>query len=308
MCKIEILARSILIPEATTKKLNDQLESLSKTEDAFVDTCFYELTEFRKLQLVEEFTTTSQVKLQLQECLSEHLLLTTVSIQLTKFDLGDGTYDFQFAIEQAVLALIEIAQTYDLSAKRLAQIFLEITRDLPTSQIPNQIALELGNDLFYKSNIPNLIPIKRHENQHSGTHYIGHYGSGNQFWAQVAAGFRPPAGGKNNKDWESRKCWYAILHKFNSQGDYLSTNYKFTGTTADGESKVIETAKLHMDKFIEELGAIHFGDIAIKLFNVDVDEHVFGLIDTSSAETGDSATMMPGDLVFFEPWKGEYDT
>lgn len=165
----------------------------------------------------------------------------------------------------------------------------------------------------YHSNIPEVIPVKRYDIGHSGTQYIGKYGKGNQFWGQVVATFRKPDVMPNDvtpsaDEWQSRKCWYAILHKFDSRGKHLGTEYKFTGTTADGESAVCDQAEVHMNNFISALGPVKFGNIAIRLFKIEIDGHVFGMIDTSSEEWGDTATMEPGDLVFYPPWDGEYDT
>ncbi len=162
----------------------------------------------------------------------------------------------------------------------------------------------------YHSNIPNRIPVKRYDIDHSGTKYIGKYGKGNQFWAQVVAAFRKVTldGTAAPDDWQSRKCWYAILHKFDSRGNHLGTDYKFSGTTADAEDAVLDEAKLHMDKFIEALGPVKYGNISIRLFKVEIDGNVFGMVDSSTEEWGDIATMEPGDLVFYPPWNGEYDT
>lgn len=163
----------------------------------------------------------------------------------------------------------------------------------------------------YHSNIPNLIPVKRYDIDHSGTQYIGKYGKGNQFWGQVVASFRKtvvPMDAAHADDWRSRKSWYAILHKFDSRGNHLGTDHKFTGTTADGEDAACDLAEMHMKNFIGALGPVKFGNIAIRLFKVEIDGSVFGMLDTSSEEWGDTATMEPGDLVFYPPWNGEYDT
>ncbi len=172
---------------------------------------------------------------------------------------------------------------------------------------------EIINTEPYHSNIPKVIPVKRYDIGCSGTQYIGKYGKGNQFWGQVVAAFREPNVmptdiAQSTDDWQSRKCWYAILHKFDSRGNHLGTEYKFTGTTADGETKACDQAEMHMNNFIGALGPVKFGNIAIQLFNVEIDGNVFGMVDTSSEELGDTATMEPGCLVFYPPWDGEYDT
>jgi len=152
--------------------------------------------------------------------------------------------------------------------------------------------------------------VKRYDIEHCGTAYIGQFGNQNQFWAQVVAVFRKPSAvsAVGEDEWKTRKCWYAILHKFDVQGNHLATDFKFIGTTADGESVILPEAERQKDNFIQALGPVSFEDIAIRLFGVEIDGHVFGMVDSSSSEWGDSATMEPGDLVFSAPWDGEYDT
>jgi len=51
-----------------------------------------------------------------------------------------------------------------------------------------------------------------------------------------------------------------------------------------------------------------YGDIRIRLFRVDFDGVVFGLIDESEPERGDWVELYPDRLGFHEPWNGLYDT
>lgn len=177
------------------------------------------------------------------------------------------------------------------------------------SSLTRRLCNSFRREPFHSDGVPDLIPVKRHLHEHSGTKYIGQYAKGNQFWGRVVADFRAPSSDADaSDDWESRKRWYAILHKFDSNGNHLGTDYKFTGTTADGEVDVWDLAKSHMDNFISSLGPVRYGDISIKLFKVEIDGTAFGMIDTSTEEWGDAVTMEPGDLVFNPPWDGQYDT
>jgi formate hydrogenlyase regulatory protein HycA len=55
-------------------------------------------------------------------------------------------------------------------------------------------------------------------------------------------------------------------------------------------------------------GAV-FGDIAIRLFQVERDGVFFGLVDASHEERGgDSAELYPQRMGFFPPFNGLYDT
>jgi uncharacterized cupin superfamily protein len=52
---------------------------------------------------------------------------------------------------------------------------------------------------------------------------------------------------------------------------------------------------------------LEYDDIAIRLFHVEVDGIVFGLVDETD-EDGGYVEFKPGDLAFTEPWDGSYDT
>ena len=127
----------------------------------------------------------------------------------------------------------------------------------------------------------------------------------NQFWARVAAEF---SNEKTDESWEQRKHWYAILHTFDSKGNHLETKAERIGATADGEREVLDRAEKVMMSYIESLDSVKYGNIAIKLFDVIVDGHKFGMLDSSTEEYGDQTSMEPGDLVFYPPWTGDYDT
>ena len=131
------------------------------------------------------------------------------------------------------------------------------------------------------------------------------FGKRNQFWARVAAEF---SNENTDQSWEERKCWYAILHTFDGKGFHLETRAEKIGTTADGELEVLEKADKVMLSFIDSLDSVKYGNISIRLFHVMVDGHRFGMLDTSSEEFGDQTSMEPGDLVFYPPWTGDYDT
>ena len=156
--------------------------------------------------------------------------------------------------------------------------------------------------------IPERIPVTYFEDYY--TSHIGFYNNGKQFWAQIVASIDPNIHNepRHGDEWHKYKRWYAILHKFDEHGKHLETEHWFAGTTADGEQEVIERARQRRDDMITKLGHVEFRDIAIRLFQVEIDKDLFGLIDTSSTEFGETVTMEPADFVFYPPWTGEYDT
>ena len=161
---------------------------------------------------------------------------------------------------------------------------------------------------YRSKKIPPLIPVARYI---GGSHYIGHYDGEKQFWGQVVASTdqAPELQADTSKNaWERRKLWHAVLHKFDANGQHLGTEHKAIGRTSDGEEAVVKLATETLEDYIRTLGVVRYGDIAIKLFKVEFDGAVFGMIETSIRGEGASVTMEPGDLVFREPWNGDYDS
>src|SRR2546425_3635642 len=117
--------------------------------------------------------------------------------------------------------------------------------------------------------IPDVIPVSRTGGSYTAN--IGCYdldGASNQFWAHVAATLTKPKRGA--QPW-SGKRWYALLHKFTSQGKHLGTEHWFAGTSADGEEEVMRRARAKRDAMIAALGEVRFADIKVALFQVKID-------------------------------------
>ncbi|MFI5925665.1 hypothetical protein ACIA3K_06725 [Micromonospora sp. NPDC051543] len=75
------------------------------------------------------------------------------------------------------------------------------------------------------------------------------------------------------------------------------------------EPKTTGTAQAGLSEWLDALPGRVFADIAIRLFQVEVDGHVFGLVDWSEEYDGDDhAEFLPDDLAFDPPWDGYYDT
>ncbi|GAA3195828.1 hypothetical protein GCM10010532_013530 [Dactylosporangium siamense] len=151
--------------------------------------------------------------------------------------------------------------------------------------------------------IPDRVPIARVRGYR--TSHIGRYADG-QFFGSVTATLESGAGAE--PDWRPHKRWYAVLHRFNPTGDHTGSEIWFAGTS-ERERAAIKVAKAHLKASIAALPGHTFGNIAIGLFHVEVDGHVFGLVDGSDSFEGvDHAEFLPDSLGFDPPWNGGYDT
>jgi len=155
-------------------------------------------------------------------------------------------------------------------------------------------------------NIPDILPIKRMEDYH--THYVGRCSDGRQFFGQDGVWvFLKPGTPATDPDFLNLRGEYVILHIFDKDGNYISTQHWYAGTSADSTKEIRQAMTDTLEKWIDELGAWEFADIAVKLFQVDIDGFIFGLVPDE--ETG-FINLMPGkSIAFYEPWEdGEYWT
>ncbi|MEV6344828.1 hypothetical protein [Actinoplanes sp. NPDC051851] len=135
--------------------------------------------------------------------------------------------------------------------------------------------------------IPSRVPIAHEPGYRTDT--IGTYDDG-QFFGSVTAVLVP-----------GDKRWYAVLHRFDAGGRHRESEIRAAGSP--GEASELLTG------WLGALPGRAFGDIAVGLFQVEVDGHVFGLIDGSEEYDGeDHAELVPDMLGFDDPWDGLYDT
>ncbi|MEV6925879.1 hypothetical protein AB0M46_15470 [Dactylosporangium sp. NPDC051485] len=151
--------------------------------------------------------------------------------------------------------------------------------------------------------VPLTVPIRHEPGYRTDT--IGRFADG-QFLAGVTAAFREDFHGADQ--WEPHKRWYAYLHRFDRDGHHLSSDIRFTGTTADGEREVVARAEQELANLLAGLPDKHYCDVAIQLFQTTVDGVLFGLVDETDDEFGERAELYPDELGFGPPWDGEYDT
>ena len=153
--------------------------------------------------------------------------------------------------------------------------------------------------------IPDRVPIAHEPGYRTDT--IGRFDQG-QFFGSVTATLEDGTGSES--DWYRYKRWYAVLHRFDTDGGHTGSQIWFAGTSEDEETSV-NRARECLGGWLEALPGRVFGDIAIKLFQVNVEGHVFGLVDWSEEEEYDGqdhAEFLPDDLGFDPPWDGCYDT
>jgi hypothetical protein len=152
-------------------------------------------------------------------------------------------------------------------------------------------------------NVPEVIPISHEPGYHTDT--IG-WCRGGQFYGTVVAAV--PEEGWSDTDWQRRKRWCAVLHRFDPAGRHLESRVEFTGTTADGEREVIAAAQRILDGWLEALPERRYGDIAIAPFSLDVEGTLFGLVLEERDGEISWAELYPDGLGFSAPWDGCYDT
>lgn len=152
--------------------------------------------------------------------------------------------------------------------------------------------------------LPELVPITC-EDPHTAD--IGTYGDGQFMGFVVASMPEPPP-----DDWREHKRWYAVLHTFDAEGAHRDTVAWFAGTSADGEREVIARAEKRLNALLGGLEGLSRGDVAVALFEADVQGELFGLVDASFeddfGELIRAVELVPNDLRFGEPWDGQCDT
>jgi hypothetical protein len=111
----------------------------------------------------------------------------------------------------------------------------------------------------------------------------------------------------HDRDFVNHQRHYSVLHLFDHDGRYQSTDLWYAGT---GEGEPVKRAFARLQEQVDALPGRRYGDIAIGLFEADleVDDLWFELVDESSEERGDWAELYPNRWGFHPPWDGGYDT
>jgi hypothetical protein len=147
--------------------------------------------------------------------------------------------------------------------------------------------------------LPDRIPIAYMPDSRSWC--IGRYADGQFRGLLTAKGHRL---GDDRPD-----LWrvYSVLHLFDHEGRYRSSDIWYAGT---GQGEAFERAFARLEECVNALPGWEYGDIAIRPFRVEVeaDGLVFELVDESDEERGDWAELYPNHWGFHPPWDGRYDT
>jgi hypothetical protein len=134
---------------------------------------------------------------------------------------------------------------------------------------------------------------------------IGRYTQG-QFLGSVIAAYAKDYDLRSYRsDWPDHQRWYSVLHLFDHDGSHRSSDIWYAGT---GQGAPQERAFARLEEGVDALPGRTYGDIAIRLFRVEVDDVVFGLIDQSDELGFDCVVLQPNDWGFYPPWDGRYDT
>ncbi len=115
-------------------------------------------------------------------------------------------------------------------------------------------------------------------------------------------------------NWREKKSWLAVLHRFDGDGNHLSTEVRVGGPDSEGHQVAIAKATEHLADLLREHGIeqLNLGDIYIKPFSVEIGGIFFELKYSQSEHEGrrfESVTLWPNDIMFHPPWhSGEYST
>ncbi len=135
------------------------------------------------------------------------------------------------------------------------------------------------------------------------THLLGKASDRRLFWGyQTFAFLKPFSEIENGEDWKKYRKDYALLHTFDTDGNYLTTKY-WSGLATERDDSQLESK---LQEMVSELGNISFQDIEIKIFQTQLDNITFGLVIDEESEM---INLQPSATISFqEPWDGEYYT
>jgi hypothetical protein len=98
---------------------------------------------------------------------------------------------------------------------------------------------------------------------------------------------------------------YSVLHTFNSAGKYLDTIWE--KILKDESQLAFEIAEAKLMEKLERRAPYKFSKIKIEIFEIDIDDMTFGLVNKSDEENA-RVEMVPEGYVLCPPWNGDFDT
>ena len=149
---------------------------------------------------------------------------------------------------------------------------------------------------------------------------IGCLPDGTQFMAYVTGAI--PGGEKYpalDSNLQRQKCWLAVIHLFDSEGNHLQSQSQMGGLDTGGldtegwdeAGAKAETYLQAMKTALSQRGEPVHADIWVKLFSVEIEAVVHGLFYEPNEDDPEQDCVMlePCDVMFHAPWdSGEYST
>ncbi|MFC4054635.1 hypothetical protein ACFOY4_33515 [Actinomadura syzygii] len=151
--------------------------------------------------------------------------------------------------------------------------------------------------------VPDVIPIKHEPDFHADT--IGTYQAG-QFFASVTGAY--PKDHVPGPDWQTQMRWYAVLHRFDPAGFHAGSEIWSAGRNQKDRRDATQRAQAKLTEWLTALPDRTYGDIAIRPFQLVVDEITFGLLIEKRRGRRTWAELHPQGLGFASPWDGLYST
>ncbi|MEU8251262.1 hypothetical protein [Nonomuraea sp. NPDC048916] len=145
---------------------------------------------------------------------------------------------------------------------------------------------------------PDAIPISREAGYRTDT--IGRWARG-QFFGSVVSEFDGSIA--DDGDWNSRRRWYAYLHEFDQEGNYLESTVEYTGLGDEARQAAMDFLR----DWLDGIPGLRYGDIAVRPFQFELKGLFFGLV-LEDHDGMEHAELYPDRLGFHEPWDGSYDT
>src|SRR5215471_14001140 len=146
--------------------------------------------------------------------------------------------------------------------------------------------------------VPQVISIARMPGYR--TEFAGTWSRG-QFLGNVLSQTDPVASAA--RDRINSRRWYAYLHEFDHEGNYLESTVESPGIGEDARRPAMRL----LEEWMTGIPGLAYGDIAIRPFHFEHDTITFGLI-IEDGHGMDWAELYPDRLGFHAPWDGSYDT
>jgi len=166
---------------------------------------------------------------------------------------------------------------------------------------------------------PDKLRILYEDYDHGRFNYIGRLPDGTQFMAFVTGAY--PTGLKYylGDDWRAKKCWMAVIHRFDADGTHIGSDTRVGGFDIEGREVAGDKAIAQLRDMFGEMvseGQPEFCDVWVRPFAVEIDGVTHGLfyehyVEEQGGERYEDEYVMlePRDIMFHPPWdSGSYST